>query len=174
MEAPWLLFESGALSKSVAEASVYTLLTGGLRIGDIEGPLSHFQHTVFEKEDFFKLVKSINEGHGHRLHRERAATVLPAGAPALSLASAYAVTIHKSQGSEFPGVVIPVPTATETSHPSRFGQGLIKTGSPGERVGINKIEQIIGGYNVGSDCHPIQQIGRGEHVIMPIHRALNS
>jgi hypothetical protein len=64
LEAPWLLFESGALSKSVKEASVYTLLVGGLRIGDIEGPLSHFQHTMFEKEDFFKLVKSINEALG--------------------------------------------------------------------------------------------------------------
>lgn len=64
LEAPWLLFESGALSKSVKEASVYTLLVGGLRIGDIEGPLSHFQHTIFEKEDFFKLVKSINEAQG--------------------------------------------------------------------------------------------------------------
>jgi hypothetical protein len=64
LEAPWLLFESGALSKSIKEASVYTLLVGGLRIGDIEGPLSHFQHTLFEKEDFFKLVKSINEAQG--------------------------------------------------------------------------------------------------------------
>lgn len=64
LEAPWLLFEAGALSKSVKEASVYTLLVGGLRNGDIEGPLSHFQHTIFEKEDFFKLVKSINEAQG--------------------------------------------------------------------------------------------------------------
>lgn len=62
-EAPWLLFESGALSKSVKEASVYTLLFGGLRPTDIEGPLSHFQHTVFEKDDFFKLIQSINEAH---------------------------------------------------------------------------------------------------------------
>jgi hypothetical protein len=64
LEAPWLLFESGALSKSIKEASVYTLLVGGLRISDIEGPLSHFQHTLFEKEDFFKLTKSINEAQG--------------------------------------------------------------------------------------------------------------
>jgi hypothetical protein len=64
LEAPWLLFESGALSKSVKEASVFTLLTGGLRISDIEGPLSHFQHTMFEKEDFFKLMRSVNEALG--------------------------------------------------------------------------------------------------------------
>lgn len=62
--APWLLFEAGALSKSVKKASVFTLLLGGLRIGDVEGPLSHFQHTLFEKEDFFKLVRSINEAQG--------------------------------------------------------------------------------------------------------------
>ena len=70
LEAPWLLFESGALSKSVKEASVYTLLVGGLRIGDIEGPLSHFQHTMFEQEDFFKLVKSINEAQGPNKQEE--------------------------------------------------------------------------------------------------------
>jgi uncharacterized protein YqgV (UPF0045/DUF77 family) len=34
------------------------------RINAEQGPLSHFQHTVFEKEDFFKLLKSINEAQG--------------------------------------------------------------------------------------------------------------
>lgn len=63
LDAPWLLFEAGALSKSVKEASVFTLLVGGLKNSDIDGPLSHFQHTLFEKEDFFKLVSAINEGH---------------------------------------------------------------------------------------------------------------
>jgi hypothetical protein len=37
-------------------------------------------------------------------------------------------------------VVIPVPIATGTSHPSRFGQGLIKKGPPGERVRIDEIK----------------------------------
>jgi hypothetical protein len=60
LSAPWLLFESGALSKSIQESSVYTLLADGLHPSDIEGPLSHFQHTTFEKQDFLKLVTSIN------------------------------------------------------------------------------------------------------------------
>lgn len=64
LEAPWLLFESGALSKSIKESSLFTLLVGGLRVSDVEGPLSHFQHTIFEKEDFFKLVRCINEANG--------------------------------------------------------------------------------------------------------------
>src|SRR5258707_22079 len=50
LEAPWVIFEAGALSKSFKEASVSTLLVGGLGIADIKGPLSHFQHTIFEKE----------------------------------------------------------------------------------------------------------------------------
>lgn len=68
--APWVLFEAGALSKSIKEASLYTLLLGTLRWGDVDGPLSHFQHTTFEKADFYKLVSSINESHGPNKQEE--------------------------------------------------------------------------------------------------------
>jgi|SRR6266850_1754592 len=61
LEAPWVLFESGALSKKMKDASLWTLLFGGLKHSNVDGPLSHFQHTMFEKEDFFKLLKAINE-----------------------------------------------------------------------------------------------------------------
>jgi hypothetical protein len=55
----WLLFEAGALSKRL-DANVCTLLTGGLTPENIDGPLSHLQHTRLEKEDFWKLILSIN------------------------------------------------------------------------------------------------------------------
>ncbi len=71
LTAPWLLFESGALSKSVKEASLYTLLLARLRPADVDGPLSDFQHTTFEKEDFFKLVKSINEVNTPKVEEPR-------------------------------------------------------------------------------------------------------
>ena len=71
LEAPWLHFETGALSKFLKDASLYTLLVGGLRSGDVQGPLSQFQHTVFEKEDVFKLVKSINSVHGDAKQDEK-------------------------------------------------------------------------------------------------------
>lgn len=63
LQAEWLHFETGALSKSREKAKIYTLLVGGLTFGDIKGPLSQFQHTLFQQEDFFKLVQSINEAH---------------------------------------------------------------------------------------------------------------
>ena len=71
LEAPWILFESGALSKSLADASLFTLLVGGLKPSDVDGPLSHFQHSIFEKEHFFGLIKTIDDAHGV-LKREEA------------------------------------------------------------------------------------------------------
>jgi hypothetical protein len=72
LESPWLLFESGALSKSLKDASLFTLLLGSLKPSDVDGPLSHFQHTVFEKENFYGLIKSIEEARETSLMRDEA------------------------------------------------------------------------------------------------------
>ena len=58
---PWINFEAGALSK-LENSRVYTLLMG-INPSNIpaNSPLTHFQHTKFEKEDFFKIIKSINQ-----------------------------------------------------------------------------------------------------------------
>ena len=56
---PWILFEAGALSKSFDKSRVCTILFD-LDTTDLTGPLTIFQHTKFEKSDFKKLVKSIN------------------------------------------------------------------------------------------------------------------
>ncbi|GJM05333.1 MAG: hypothetical protein DHS20C09_13240 [marine bacterium B5-7] len=57
--APWLLFESGALSKQLDKSRVYPLLLG-LQPGEIDGPLGQFQSTVLDKEDFQRLLVSLN------------------------------------------------------------------------------------------------------------------
>ncbi|MBE0682454.1 MAG: toll/interleukin-1 receptor domain-containing protein [Anaerolineales bacterium] len=64
LNAPWILFEAGALSKSVKEANVSALLINGIKMADITGPLSQFQHTTTSKEDFQKLLATINEKAG--------------------------------------------------------------------------------------------------------------
>ena len=56
--APWINFEAGALSKSL-ESKVSALMIG-IKTSDIQGPLSRYQATKFEKEDFFLLIESIN------------------------------------------------------------------------------------------------------------------
>jgi hypothetical protein len=52
------LFEAGALSKT-KDASVCTFLTN-IKPADIEHPLAQFQHTLYEKNDIYSLVQSIN------------------------------------------------------------------------------------------------------------------
>ena len=65
LTAPWLLFEAGALSNAVAEKThVYTYLLGGLKHSDVMSPLGEFQHTIPEKEDTLKLLRTINRALG--------------------------------------------------------------------------------------------------------------
>lgn len=56
---PWLLFEAGALAKSMNESYVIPYLFGIDPI-DIGGPLSQFQLAIATKEDTYKTIKTIN------------------------------------------------------------------------------------------------------------------
>jgi hypothetical protein len=58
LNAPWLLFEAGALSKIKAD-HVCTFLFD-LKPADIEFPLAQFQHTENKRDDIFKLICTIN------------------------------------------------------------------------------------------------------------------
>ena len=58
-EKPWLLFEAGALSKKKDKSRVCTILFD-LVPTDLEGPMAGFQSTRFLKEDFRKLLATIN------------------------------------------------------------------------------------------------------------------
>lgn len=62
-EAPWVLFEAGALSKALGKARVCTYLSG-LRPTDLQGPLVQFQATEATKVDTLKLLKTINDALG--------------------------------------------------------------------------------------------------------------
>lgn len=64
LEAPWLLFEAGALSKMMKKGSVCPFLFD-LKMAEIkEGPILQFQSTVFEKNDIKKLLFSLNNSCG--------------------------------------------------------------------------------------------------------------
>lgn len=58
---PWLLFEAGALSKTLdARTRVCTYLLAGLEPQDVTQPLGIFQATKAAKEDTKKLLHTIN------------------------------------------------------------------------------------------------------------------
>lgn len=57
--APWVNFEAGAIAKTL-DSKVAALMID-IKPSDIRGPLSRYQATKFEKEDFYQLVCSINK-----------------------------------------------------------------------------------------------------------------
>lgn len=69
LNAPWILFEAGALSKMVGRGQVSALLVG-LDLVDVKLPLSQFQNTVFQKDDVLKLIQSINRAGSAPLRDE--------------------------------------------------------------------------------------------------------
>lgn len=63
LEAPWLSFEAGALSKTM-EKSFVTPFLFDIKRSEVQGPILQFQSTIFEKEDIKKMVKTLNKACG--------------------------------------------------------------------------------------------------------------
>jgi len=63
LEAPWVMFESGALSKNLDKSHVCPILFG-VEPTDLKGPLTAFQASKFEKSDIKKMVRMINNELG--------------------------------------------------------------------------------------------------------------
>lgn len=59
LHSDWILFEAGALSKSLDQSHVCPLIFG-ISPTDLSGPLKQFQATTAEKSDFQRLVTLIN------------------------------------------------------------------------------------------------------------------
>ena len=59
--APWMMFEAGALSKSLDRGRVVPYLVGFTVASQLQGPLKHFQSARADKLGTLKLVKAINE-----------------------------------------------------------------------------------------------------------------
>ncbi|MCX5646110.1 MAG: TIR domain-containing protein [Phycisphaerae bacterium] len=59
LDAPWLMFESGALAKNIDKSKVCPLCLG-VEFTDIKGPLVQFQAARLEKGDIRRVLKMIN------------------------------------------------------------------------------------------------------------------
>lgn len=60
LQSEWILFEAGALSKSMLDAKVIPLLFG-LDLSDLSGPLSQFQAQKVDLEGITEVIRSINK-----------------------------------------------------------------------------------------------------------------
>jgi hypothetical protein len=63
LHSDWILYEAGALSKTLDNSRTCTLLID-LESSDVEFPLAQFQHTKATKDDIFELLKTINKHAG--------------------------------------------------------------------------------------------------------------
>lgn len=59
LDSQWMLFEAGAVSKTLDNSKVCPILFG-IDNSDFKGPLTQFQTSQFNKNEFKKLVRSIN------------------------------------------------------------------------------------------------------------------
>jgi len=60
INAPWLTFEAGALSKTMDKAFVSPFLFD-IKRSEVDGPILQFQSTISEKDDLKKLVTTLNK-----------------------------------------------------------------------------------------------------------------
>lgn len=63
LEAPWLSFEAGALSKTM-EKSFVTPFLFDIKRSEVQGPILQFQSTIFYKDDIKKMVQTLNKACG--------------------------------------------------------------------------------------------------------------
>lgn len=93
INAPWLTFEAGALSKTMDKSFVSPFLFD-IKRSEVDGPILQFQSTIFEKEDIQKLVKTLNKACGENgLSNERLEKAFNVWYPTLE----EELTSHKQQ-----------------------------------------------------------------------------
>ncbi len=77
LNAPWLLFEAGALAKSMVGAKVIPLLYR-LENSAISGPLTQFQAKKFDQTGLMEVIRSINLSASQPVPEERVKALFPA------------------------------------------------------------------------------------------------
>lgn len=70
-DAPWLVFEAGALSKVVSEAAVIPLLLDAAFTDISSGPLGQFQAKQLDRQGCLDVVAAINALSGNRIEAGR-------------------------------------------------------------------------------------------------------
>lgn len=68
---PWVLFEAGALAKSMQGTKVIPLLFN-LEFSDVSGPLAQFQAKKFERSGLAEVIHSVNQSASEPIPEDRA------------------------------------------------------------------------------------------------------
>jgi hypothetical protein len=82
VSSPWVLFEAGALAKSMQGSRVIPLLLD-LEFRDITGPLAQFQAKKVDRNGLFEVIQSLNQSAQHAVPDARVAQLFDALWPEL-------------------------------------------------------------------------------------------
>ncbi len=82
VSSPWVLFEAGALAKSMQGSRVTPLLLG-LEFRDITGPLAQFQAKKVERDGLLDVIQSLNQSAQHAVPEARVTQLFDALWPEL-------------------------------------------------------------------------------------------
>lgn len=82
VSSPWVLFEAGALAKSMQGSRVIPLLLD-LEFRDITGPLAQFQAKKVDRTGLFEVIQSLNQSAQHPVPDARIAQLFDALWPEL-------------------------------------------------------------------------------------------
>ena len=85
LNSEWILFEAGALSKSMLDGKVIPLLYG-LELSDLSGPLSQFQAQKVEEDGITEIVKAINKVADNKASEQIVSQLIPSLWPTLQSA----------------------------------------------------------------------------------------
>ena len=93
LAAPWILFEAGALSKTVDKSNVVPYLVD-VEFAQVDGPLSQFQAKKSDKESTEKIVRTINSSSAVRIDEGRLVALFELAWPKLEQRLTTAQTIR--------------------------------------------------------------------------------
>lgn len=100
--APWILFEAGAVAKGVPGSRICTLLID-LEPASVHGPLAQFNHTRPSHDDMYKLVKTLNHALGNsRLEDLQLKRAFDAHWPAFEAGFANALAVNPKHAPATP------------------------------------------------------------------------
>ncbi len=94
VSAPWVNFEAGAIAKAL-DSRAATLMIN-INPSDVKGPLSRYQATKLEKEDFYQLIKDINSQCENPVIENVLENTFNGLWTAMSMELERAITTHKS------------------------------------------------------------------------------
>jgi TIR domain len=170
INAPWLSFEAGALSKTMDKSFVTPFLFD-IRRSEVNGPMLQFQSTIFEKEDIRKMVKSLNKASGeHAIPANRLEKTFEVWYPRLEDEFKTLKSIHDEADE-------PKRQETNRAHQaamieeilelSRNNQKLLRNPEPKTDGGIEELKKMMQAVIIRMEQSPEPEVKRSLRPLPP-------